>query len=330
MVRAVFVADTHLGFDHPIRASSRRRRGEDFFANYAAVHRAARSADLMIHGGDLFTMPSPHQSVLMRAYGELWRTAEAGTPIVITPGNHERSRFPSSLVFSHPDVHVLAEPGTTSLCIRGTRLSISGFPFDRDARSTYPDLLRATRWWERAAEYRFVLAHQAFEGASVGPSDFTFRDGRDVVRRESTPRDFDAVLSGHIHRRQSLGGSHVPVHYPGSTERTSFAERDEVKGYLELTLERGVTVDFVPLPARDMHAVLLDGVPARDVPTHLAAAAASMAGDAVVNIRARNPVAASVRRVLTASLVARTFGPESSVSLSASLFREPSRARGRS
>jgi len=58
------------------------------------------------------------------------------------------------------------------------------------------------------------------------------------------PSDFAAVLAGHIHRRQTLTRDlrgralGAPVIYPGSIERTSFAERNEDKGY--------VIADFIP------------------------------------------------------------------------------------
>jgi DNA repair exonuclease SbcCD nuclease subunit len=106
--------------------------------------------------------------------------------------------------------------------------------------------------------------HQAVEGAQVGVQDFTFRRGRDVVAGTDVPPGFAAVLTGHIHRAQVLTADlagrplAAPVLYPGSVERTSFAERDETKGYLVLDVEPGTgggrlaRWEFVPLPARPM------------------------------------------------------------------------------
>lgn len=75
------------------------------------------------------------------------------------------------------------------------------------------------------------------------------------------PERFDAVLSGHIHRRQVLwrtraDGTRLPVVYAGSIERTSFAEQGEQKGFAVIELgarerERG-RLRFVDLPARPM------------------------------------------------------------------------------
>ncbi|MBL7177366.1 MAG: hypothetical protein ISS66_16205 [Desulfobacteraceae bacterium] len=63
------------------------------------------------------------------------------------------------------------------------------------------------------------------------------------IKATDIPAGFTAILAGHIHRFQvltkDLGGRPIaaPVFYPGSIERTSFAERDEKKGYLTLEIE---------------------------------------------------------------------------------------------
>jgi len=56
LMRVLFVADTHLGFDLPARPRvDRRRRGPDFFACFVrALEPALRGeADVVVHGGDL-------------------------------------------------------------------------------------------------------------------------------------------------------------------------------------------------------------------------------------------------------------------------------------
>ena len=57
MIRILFLADTHLGFDYPFRPRvQRRRRGPDFFRNFdLALQPAHRGeVDLVVHGGDIF------------------------------------------------------------------------------------------------------------------------------------------------------------------------------------------------------------------------------------------------------------------------------------
>ena len=106
--------------------------------------------------------------------------------------------------------------------------------------SGYPDRLRGD---EIPAEARLLCLHQCVEGATVGPQGYVFRKGDDVIRGQELPGTFAVVLAGHVHRHQiltrDLRGRDLPapVLYAGSTERTSFAERGETKGFLRLEVE---------------------------------------------------------------------------------------------
>ncbi len=88
-IRVLLVADTHLGFDLPIRPRiERRRRGHDFLAN---LNRALQPAltgevDLVVHGGDLFDRSKVPAALVDIAMAPLLRVAEAGTPVYLVPG----------------------------------------------------------------------------------------------------------------------------------------------------------------------------------------------------------------------------------------------------
>src|SRR5438067_2086727 len=65
-VRILLVADSHLGFDYPLRPRvGRRRRGHDFFTNYTAALEPAFAgeADVVVHAGDVFDRPMVHATV---------------------------------------------------------------------------------------------------------------------------------------------------------------------------------------------------------------------------------------------------------------------------
>ena len=263
--RVLFLADTHLGFDDPLRQRvERRRRGPDFFAAYHRALTPAREGkvDLVVHGGDVFFRSRVPASLAQRAYAPLLEVAERGVPVFLVPGNHERSVLPHPLFLNHPLVHVFDRPRTFLWNAEGARVALAGFPFsrrvgDRDLR----ELLGSTGWRDVEADLHLLCVHQAFDGAKVGVQDYTFRAGEEVIPRRNIPPAFAAVLAGHIHRAQALdGGWAPPVFYPGAIERTSFAERCEPKGYLLLTFARGRLADheFVPLPTRPMEVVQLD------------------------------------------------------------------------
>lgn len=265
-IKILFLADTHLGYDQPLRPRvERRRRGEDFFANYQRVLAAARQegVDLVLHGGDFFFRSQVPPAILERAYQPLLRVANAGIPVLIVPGNHERSRLPGHLWLAHQNISIFDQPRTFTFKIGGLAVAFSGFPFARQVKERFQGLLQASGFREQGADLHFLCLHQAFEGAQVGPVDFTFRSDPEVIPGEWVPEVFSAVLSGHIHRGQQLTrtldgrGLAVPIIYPGSTERTSFAERFEEKYYTVITASPGperslLSVAYRQLPTRPM------------------------------------------------------------------------------
>ena len=156
-------------------------------------------------------------------------------------------------------------PGHFADSFNGVSLALAGFPCVRDGiRTDFPRVMEQTGWREAPADISLLCMHQCVEGATVGPNDFTFRNGDDVIRAADIPEGLTAVLSGHIHRFQVLTRDlkghplRAPVLYPGSVERTSFAEKDEKKGYLVLELDSGspgkpaLRWKFHELPARPM------------------------------------------------------------------------------
>ena len=268
-VRIVLFADTHLGFDYPVKPRiDRRRRGPDFFANFRQVLDYARKTrpEIVIHGGDLFFRAKVPQLIVDMVYSDLFEFAGEGIPILIVPGNHERSILPASLFLNHPNIFIFDKPQTFVFKVNGSEIALSGFPCQRKSvRDEFPNLLKESDWKSGNGMCKLLCLHQTVEGARVGPSGYTFRSGRDVIRQQNLPRDAVAVLTGHIHRHQILGdikgGNHdsPPVVDPGSTERTSFAERDEEKGFYEIEISRkkGAAwkieqLNFIPLPVRPM------------------------------------------------------------------------------
>ena len=185
MVRVLALADTHLGFDLPRhlsslaprsgekagvrgqepwsrphalssgetagatgrRRSTRPHRGPDFFDCFErALEPALRGAvDLVVHLGDLLYRSKVPASLVSRALEPLLRVADRGLPVVLVPGNHERSSLPYPLLATHACLHVLDRPSTVVLEARGAQLAISGFPCERnDVAAVFAERLEAT------------------------------------------------------------------------------------------------------------------------------------------------------------------------------------------
>jgi len=267
-LRVLFLADTHLGFDFTFRPRiERRRRGADFFANYerALAPAMAGEVDLVVHGGDLFHTSRVSAALVQMAFAPLRRVADRGVDVLIVPGNHERSAIPFPLLSLHPRIHIFRNARTFVLRRGDVRVAVGGFPYARrNVRTELGALLKRSGVGEVAADIKLLAMHHCVQGATVGPSDYTFVHGHDVIVPSCIPTGLAAVLSGHIHRHQVLTcdrkGRKLPaaVLYPGSIERTSTAEKDERKGYMLLSLSPGPrggslrSWRFVGLPARPM------------------------------------------------------------------------------
>ena len=322
VIRILCLADSHLGVDLPTRPRvERRRRGPDFLANHAAALAPALAGgvDVVVHGGDVFDRPRVPASLAHQAYAALLRVADRGVPVFIVPGNHERGRLPHAHLLAHPRVHVFDRPRTFTWEVRGVRLALSGFPYERaNVRARFPELLARTGWRAVPASVRLLCVHHCIEGATVGPGDYTFTTAPDVIRGRDLPGDFAAVLSGHIHRRQALV-AHLsgrplaaPVLYPGSIERTSTAEIGESKGYLlvEAAPGRPVRWEHRDLPARPMVAERLVAGDAGGVELDAAlrALVAAAPADAVLRVRVEGATSAAQLRVLSSAHV-RSYAP---------------------
>lgn len=327
-VRILLLADSHLGFDHPLRPKiRRRRRGLDFMASYRRACQTAieERVDLLVHGGDVFHTPTVPASLVYQGFEPLKEVADSGIPVLLVPGNHERSRIPFDWLARHPGVHVFKEAATVRLTLADAAVAISGIPcIGRHARKRFRDALDRTRWRDEETDLRLLIAHQAFEGAVVGPADFRFRKGDDVVRVADVPGDFAAVLAGHIHRSQVLETDlrgrpcPAPVLYPGSLERTSFAERGEPKGFmmLEMTPSRGggslACWTFRDLEVRPMEIrpLRVRGLPADALERELRRAIAAVSPDAVLRLEADGAPAPDAEKILAARRL-RSLAPES-------------------
>lgn len=265
MVKIIFLADSHLGFDFPLKPKKeKRRRGMDFFNNFDFILDYARKvkADLLIHGGDLFYRTRVPAPIIDLVYERIFNFAQSGIPIVIVPGNHESSTLPVSLFMQHPNIYYFTKTEVFRFRFNNIDFDISGFPCVRNGvKAEFPKITAELQKQLKQESLKMLCMHQAIEGSQVGPANYTFRPGNDVIALNDLPDDFDLILSGHIHRAQILHTrNNTPVIYPGSIERTAFAEKDEQKGFYEINItnEKKCSFKFIGLNARPMVDLYLE------------------------------------------------------------------------
>jgi DNA repair exonuclease SbcCD nuclease subunit len=255
----------------------------------------------------------------------LIQVAEMGIPVFLVPGNHERGKIPLHLWARHSNLHIFDQPKTFTHTVSGQRITFSGFPYRRNISSAFRKELEMTRYTEMDADIRFLCIHQAVEGAQVGVQDYTFRSGSEVINGANIPGDFAALLTGHIHRAQiltqTLNGESLatPVIYPGSIERTSLVERDEVKKYVILDIGSAgiINTRFIPLKTRPMVNLVYDvkNPDRRIVTSHLKHALQNIDKNAVVRIQLKGRAAPLLSTYLSSGLLRQIAPPTMNISL---------------
>lgn len=263
MLKFLHLSDSHLGESIPLyHASINNWRGEGFIKNYnAALRYALRGeVDFVLHSGDLFDRRHINLDIITRAMVPLRKIAARNIPIFIVPGNHEKDYIPGGLLLAGKNVYIFNKPKTIEFSIRNQKIVIAGFPYiKQEAGQQFTKILKQTGWKYKEGCLNILLCHQIFEGAKVGVKNFTFRNGENVIKIEDIPFGFDYVASGHIHKHQVLKTKKTTICYAGSTQRVSFQEMDEEKGYYIVSL-KGETAHpkFYKLPVTPMVAISFD------------------------------------------------------------------------
>lgn len=260
----------------------------------------------------------------------LLEVADAQVPVVLVPGNHERSAIPYPLLAAHSHLDVFDHPRTIEIETSKARVGLAGFPCEQKGiRRRFGTLCAETGWQPGRHDLSLLCLHQTVEGATVGPAGFVFRPGADVISGHQIPNGCAAVLSGHIHRHQvlthDLAGHAMaaPVFYPGSIERTSAAERDEAKGSLVIEFEAdrstgGRIVDwaFHDLPARPMVDLEIGNRPASDPAGWLRSRFLTLDPDAVVRVRVTAEPDEAMREALKAASLRDLALPTQTIEIS--------------
>jgi DNA repair exonuclease SbcCD nuclease subunit len=254
-MRIVATADTHFGFEYGRTAVAKKESIERMNLAFENVLNEAvsKKADLVLHGGDMFNRSSPKKVVIKKAYDIIHKFAENDIPLIVIPGNHDKSVLPESLVsYFNKNIHFMNKLSLLNL----SEIAILSFPFEGNSpRTTFEKIDKIAK--ENPAQKIIVLCHQLFDGACFGPHNHVFTNKIDTLETEKLPENVLLVISGHIHRSQELQNGRV--YYTGSTERTSFMEIVEPKGYLLIDIEDDFhEVQFYETDSLQMEVIEID------------------------------------------------------------------------
>jgi DNA repair protein SbcD/Mre11 len=249
-LRILHLSDTHLGFSAYRKvdeASGLNQREVDVYRAFERViDRALEiSPEVVLHSGDLFDSVRPTNRALSFALDQLIRLSEADIPTVIISGNHSTPRLRETgsvlRVFEHLKNIYPVYKGKLERVEIGDLMvhalpHVEGEGMQSQLRMMSPDV-----------DHGFNVA--MMHGGVVGLGVFRMDDFNEQLIQSGYLRsDFDYIALGHYHGFSEVAPN---AFYSGSTERFSFAEAGQRKGFHLVDLKTGER-RFETIPTRPM------------------------------------------------------------------------------
>lgn len=276
-MRLAHLSDTHLGhmrYNKVVPATGINQREQDVSDAFERAVDGILEAepDLILHTGDLFDSPRPTNRALYHAVCQIRRLVERGIPLVLISGNHSTPRLRATgSVFALlneflPHVHAVYSSRYEKIVVNG--VALHAVPHCTSQEALEAEIARVKP--DPSARYNVALLHVGIRG--FREFNYCMAEANEQILSEAQlPAEMDYVALGHYHKHVKVQEG---VWYAGSTERFSFREANDTKGFCIVDLaERRPhfheipirpMIDLDPIQARDMDALdLLDAIARR-------------------------------------------------------------------
>lgn len=262
-LRIAHVSDTHIGYSAYSKVDEatglNQREVDVFHAFERLVDKLLElRPEAVLHSGDLFDSVRPTNRAISFALDQLARLVEAGIPVVVIAGNHSTPRLQETgsvfRILEHLDgIHPVYKGAYERIELGDT--SVHAVPHsDREILTENLSSVSPSK----ATKYNVAMMHAGIIGLGV----FRMNEFNEALVQSSYLRkDMDYIALGHYHGSCEVAPN---AWYSGSTERLSFAEAGQEKGFLIVDLKRGKK-ELVKLETREMvdlgpiDAMRLDG-----------------------------------------------------------------------
>jgi DNA repair protein SbcD/Mre11 len=255
-MKILHVADTHLGYSAYRKATIdgiNQREIDTYNAFEQFVDYAVKSRpDLIIHAGDLFDSVRPNNRAITFALNQILRISKKKIPLILIAGNHEHPKLKETghifSIFDHIE-HVYpiynARYEKHFFQIKDEKISIHAIPQCELKKQFEIELDKLKP--EKTSDYNIFVSH----GAVTGIKEFSMNEFNElIIPAKILSKDFDYIALGHYHRFTKLANN---AFYSGSTERFTFTDAPDKKGFIELVLgKNNLKTNFKELKIREM------------------------------------------------------------------------------
>ncbi len=271
MKKIFHLADTHIGYSAYRKideATGLNQREVDTYEAFKQFidYAVKEKPDIILHAGDLFDSVRPTNRAICFVLEQLIRLSEAGIPFVVISGNHETPRLKETgsvfSLFDHiPEVYVVYENKYELIEIDD--LKLHAIPHSDDIEGEKNKMTLNIDANGSNFNFNVALLHASVLG--VGLPAFMMGDFNEQVVDIDDLIKLDYLALGHFHGCTRVMEN---AYYAGSTERFSFNEVNDKKGFLEVSLDANgeKEVVFHPLKTREM--VDLEPIVCHGLDTH--------------------------------------------------------------
>lgn len=248
------ISDTHLGFSafrktDPKTGFNQREVDVCKAFSQAIDKIISLKPDFVLHTGDLFDSSKPANRIVSFCLKELLKLA-GKTKVVIISGNHSTPRMTNygsvfELFEFFPELSVIYKGLYEKVDLGAT--VIHAVPQCLGDNQFHDELKKIKLAKDK---YNILAVHAGVAGGKYSMNEF----GETLLPSEYLEKGFDYIAMGHYHMKTKLNDR---AYYSGSTERMSFNEAKEDKGFLFCDL-KNQKITFMPLKIRPMVEFSID------------------------------------------------------------------------
>ncbi len=250
-MRFVHISDTHLGaagFGYKVSPSGVNQREEDICNAFArSIDKILElQPEFVLHSGDLFHSVRPSNRILTFAIKQFLKLSQAGIKVVIISGNHDAPKLRAlgsvlSVLEVFPNIYPIYKNKYETVTIDSACIHTIPHCLTNDSLKQELANLRLNQ----EADFNILMLH----GVVAGIKEFSMGEFAEQEIPDSIfDLSFDYVALGHYHKYSQV---RPRVFYAGSTERLSFNEIGQGKGFLEVDLNKD-NINFHKVPTREM------------------------------------------------------------------------------